>query len=80
MRTSEEILTYINENLLGNKVDLGVDDNLFVSGLIDSMGAMQLVSALQSSNDIKISPGEITLKNFKTINSIVKFINAKTST
>ena len=80
MRTSEEILTYINEHLLGHKVDLGVDDNLFLSGLIDSMGAMQLVSALQSSNDIKISPGEITLKNFKTINSIVNFINTKTST
>ena len=80
MNNSEEILAYIKEHLVMDQdVKLGVEDNLFLSGLIDSIGAMQLVQELQISNNIKIAPGEITLKNFKTINSIVKFINHKKS-
>ncbi|MFK7804951.1 MAG: acyl carrier protein [Anaerolineae bacterium] len=53
------------------------DDNLLLSGLIDSLGVMQLVAFIQSENGIKVEPREITLKNFKTINSIVGFIERK---
>ena len=55
------------------------DDNLLLSGLIDSLGVMQLVAFIQSENNIKVEPREITLKNFKTINSIVGFIERKQS-
>lgn len=55
------------------------DDNLLLSGLIDSLGVMQLVAFIQSENGIKVEPREITLKNFKTINSIVGFIEKKKS-
>ena len=53
------------------------DSNLLLSGLIDSLGVMQLVAFIQSENNIKVEPREITLKNFKTINSIVGFIEKK---
>lgn len=55
------------------------DDNLLLSGLIDSLGVMQLVAFIQAENGIKVEPREITLKNFKTINSIVGFIERKKS-
>ncbi len=78
MDTKEEILGYIMEQLVqDDTVHLKAEDNLFLSGLIDSMGAMQLIDRLQKTNQIKIAPSEITLNNFQTVNTIVEFIAGK---
>lgn len=69
---------YINANFVTNKDDgLAPDDNLLLSGIIDSLGVMQLVAFLQSESDIKVEPREITLKNFKTVNAIIGFVERK---
>ncbi|MCB0021376.1 MAG: acyl carrier protein [Anaerolineales bacterium] len=45
--------------------------------MLSSLDVVRLVSHLEGENGIKIKPGEITLKNFKTINAIVQFIERK---
>lgn len=79
MTNLESISEYITATfLLENGQDsIEPDDNLLLSGLIDSLGVMQLVAHLQAENGIKIEPREVTLKNFKTINSIVGFVENK---
>ena len=63
------LTNYINSNFVIDKEGgLAPDDNLLLSGIIDSLGVMQLVAYLQSESDIKVEPREITLKNFKTVN------------
>jgi len=62
------------------EVLLGPDDNLLLSGLVDSHGVMRLVKFIENQFTIKVSPGEINLKNFKTINAISAYIQTKNST
>lgn len=79
MTDQNTISNFIATTLLKDKDDvvIGPDDSLLLSGLIDSLGIMQLVKYVEKENEIKIAPGEITLKNFKTINAIVRFIERK---
>lgn len=78
MTNSATLTQFITSTLLnGREITLEPTDNLLLSGLIDSLGVMQLVKHIQNENGIKVEPGEITLKNFKTINAIVSFIERK---
>lgn len=79
MTNLESISEYIVTTFMVDEDQKSIepDYNLLLSGLIDSLGVMQLVAHLQSENGIKIEPREVTLKNFKTINSIVGFVETK---
>lgn len=56
---------------------LGDDDNIFESGLVNSLFAMQLVTFIENQYDISINNDELSLDNFKDINSIVAFVEKK---
>lgn len=79
MTDISQLTDYLTNTLLKDKgaVALAPDDNLLLSGLLSSLDVVRLVSHLEGENGIKIKPGEITLKNFKTINAIVQFIERK---
>ena len=79
MINSTVLSEFITTNLIQGQDDVALtaDDNLLISGLIDSLGIIQLVKYVEKENDITITPGEITLKNFKTINAIVNFVEKK---
>ncbi|MEM9775056.1 MAG: acyl carrier protein [Chloroflexota bacterium] len=78
MTNTQTLTEYISTTFIADhSKQLAPDDNLLISGLIDSLGVMQLVAHLQAENNIKIEPRDITLKNFKTVNSIVDFVASK---
>ncbi len=53
------------------------DDNIFELGFVNSLFAMQMVSFVENEFDFEISNDELNLDNFKSINSIVAFIDSK---
>ncbi len=53
------------------------DDNIFELGFVNSLFAMQMVSFLENEFDFEISNDELNLDNFKSINSILAFIDSK---
>jgi acyl carrier protein len=53
------------------------DDSLIDGGLIDSIGAVQLIEECVQSFDILIHPAELSLENFDTVNRICQFIQSK---
>ena len=79
MIEANELINYVTSTLLKDKgeISLAADDNLLLSGLLSSLDVVRLVSHLEQENGIKIKPGEITLKNFKTVNAIVNFVAKK---
>lgn len=81
MSVQETLLDYITTQLLNNsgQVNLDTDDNLLLSGLIDSYGVMRLVRFTEQSFSIKINPADITLKNFKTVSAIAAFVDRQTT-
>jgi acyl carrier protein len=50
---------------------------LRTSGLIDSLGAMTLISFVEKEFDLEFSALELTVDNFDTINQIVALISRK---
>lgn len=57
--------------------DLRDDDSLLRTGLISSLGMMELVEWVQETFSLTIDPSEITEQNFDTIQSIARYVTAK---
>lgn len=55
------------------------EDNIFDTGLVNSLFAVNLVSFIESEFDISIENSELDLDNFKDINSITSLIERKQS-
>lgn len=54
--------------------DISDGDNLFSSGLLDSMGVIELISYLEMNTGIEIDPEDISEDNFKSIDAIAALI------
>lgn len=54
--------------------DIGHDDDLLTSGLIDSLGVMRLVGFIQDEFAIEVSPEDVTIENFLTLATITRYI------
>ena len=65
-------------NLLAGKIALGLDDPLFTSGALDSLGYMRLVEYLERNFQISLSPSELRFENFDTIRKIASLVEART--
>jgi methoxymalonate biosynthesis acyl carrier protein len=56
------------------KTSVEVDRDLFRSGLVSSMFAMQLVVHLEESYDIAIIGPELKLDNFRTVQAMAQLV------
>jgi len=56
---------------------LGDNEPLFVKGIIDSMGIIELVSFIEAQFNLKVQNDELVPENFKTVNSIKDFVERK---
>ena len=59
----------------------GLDDahSLLDSGVIDSLGILELVDFLTAEFDIPIDDDDLTPENFDSIRSLVAFVESKSS-
>ncbi|MCK4259500.1 MAG: hypothetical protein KAX49_11015 [Halanaerobiales bacterium] len=57
--------------------DLKDDDDIFRSGIVNSLFAMQLVMFLESTFDISIGNEDLSLNNFCSVNAMLDLINKK---
>ncbi|NMC73253.1 MAG: acyl carrier protein [Geobacteraceae bacterium] len=74
MGIEEQLTTYFRENFAAD-----VDDEtaLIDSGLIDSMGVMELVEYLERSFGIEMDMDDLTVERFGTISAIAQLITEK---
>jgi acyl carrier protein len=58
-----------------------LDENvpLLASGIVDSLGMLDLVSFLEESFAIQLSDDELTPENFATIGTLAAFVDRKTT-
>ena len=78
MTKQEQIKAFIeNELLIGRDIEVGYDDDLLLSGLVNSLGVMRLVTFTQETFNVTIPADEITIENFETINAVVNFVEQK---
>lgn len=75
MNNEKIIMEFLKKYFDVSKVNK--DDNIFELGFVNSLFAMQMVSFIENEFDFEISNDELNLDNFKSINSILAFIDSK---
>lgn len=72
-----DITQFIVQELLKKTDDfqLGQDDELLLSGMIDSLGIMLLVSFIAEKTGYEVPPQDVTIENFSTISILVDYLN-----
>ena len=78
----QEIRQFIIDNFLFGDLatELSNDDSLLYRGIIDSTGALELITFLQDMYEIKILDDELLPQNLDSVNGLVQFINRKVQT
>ena len=78
MEVEQEIRRYIIENILFEDAD-NLDENISFqeSGILDSMGFLELITFIEAKYDIKIQDTELTPENFDTLQKMSSFVEKK---
>ena len=77
----ERTRAFVEENFLymrKNK-NIGDDDSLLRTGVITSLGMMELVGWVEEEFGIAIDPADITEQNFDSLRNVARFVAAKQS-
>lgn len=73
--TPQQIVqTYISDVLLNGRMQVEPDDDLLVGEIIDSLGMMRLVAFIEDTFKIKVPLGDITIQNFRSVETIDKYL------
>ena len=75
--TKDTIKNFILESI--NIPNLQEDDNLFESGIVNSLFAIQLMTFLEKSFNIEVTMDDLSMDNFQSINATSLFVEKKQS-
>ena len=78
MNIESRVRDYIRANFLyGSPDKLGANDSLLDAGVIDSTGAMELVTFIETEFAVEVSDSDLTPENLDSIGAISAFIERK---
>jgi acyl carrier protein len=79
MSIEATIKDYILNNLLAEsgRTEMGLDESLISSGVLDSMILLQLVAFIEDQFGITVEDEELIPDNFETINHMVTLVERK---
>lgn len=74
----DEIRTFIRREILNDEaIEIGDEQDLLLSGLLDSLGVTRLVTYLEEGLAIEIPAGDVTLENFSTLALIHGYLKTR---
>ena len=80
MDAQESIKHFLTTELLKDHRTIGFDDNLLTSGLVDSLGAMLLISFVEQHFGIQVPPEDVTIEHFRSIRAIAEYVETRVAT
>lgn len=60
-----------------NMPDLGDDDNLFASGIVNSLFAIQLMTFIEKTFAVEFDVDDLEIENFASLSATAAFVAAK---
>ena len=75
MDFKSQLLTFVNEEILDGIDCIDAEENLLSDGVVDSLGMLRLVGFIELSFDVKIAPEQFIIENFRTIDTISRFLS-----
>ena len=80
-RVPAALITYRVVTLLGDAAeraaDLGDDESLLESGLVDSLNILGLVNGLEDHFDLEFDDEDLQIENFETIGKIMSLLEER---
>ena len=73
--TKETIRNFILDSI--NIPNLNDDDNLFESGIVNSLFAVQLMTFLEKTFSIEVTMDDLSMDNFESITATYLFVERK---
>lgn len=71
----QKILTYIKDEISFEHLEeIDLQEDLFGSGIVDSMGMMKLIDFIEKEAQIAIPENDLTVENFMTVEKIVSYL------
>lgn len=81
MMIRDELLAFVNTHVnLDPTVEIVGDTDLLLTGLVDSVGVIEIVGWLQDEAGIDIDPMDVVLDNFQTVDAMTAFVGRLQST
>lgn len=71
----ETVREFISSSI--NLADWKDDENLFDSGLVNSLFAVQLMTFIEKAFAIEVGPDDLDIENFKSLNAMTAFVLQK---
>ena len=71
----ETVKRFISSSISIAKLD--DDDNLFESGIVNSLFAVQLMTFIEKTFAIEVGTDDLDIENFKSLNAITAFVLQK---
>ncbi len=75
-----EVINEKIRNFITNSIkirDLRSDDNLFESGIVNSLFAIQMMTFLEKAFDIQVTTDDLLMENFQSVDSATSFVLQK---
>lgn len=77
--TARAIKSYIVESFILDDSELGPEDSLIDSGVIDSTGVMEIVAFVEQEFGIEIDDRDSVPENFDSVSRLACYVQAKLS-
>ena len=75
MNREQAIMEYIQQDLLKGRVsDLSKDDDLLDSGILNSLGILQLVAFIDERFGIQVPDEDVVYENFNSVEAISSYL------
>ena len=79
MRETIRAFVSSNLNIFGDEVSFTDADNIFQSGLVSSLFAVQLIAFLEKQFGVRVTNEDMNIANFSSIDQMVAFVESKTA-
>lgn len=75
----DELIRYLVEEILDDGETVGADDELLMSGKVDSIGVMQLVAFVEDTFGVDVPAEDVTLETFRSVTAIAAYVSQRRS-
>ena len=77
MTTIQTLRKFLAEDLSANVAELGDEDSLLESGILDSMAIMKLITFLDEQFNVELTDEEFDPENFESLAAIDRLVEQK---
>lgn len=72
------LMEYIQKELLkGRTSHFSPDDDLLSSGVLDSLGILQLVAFIDEKLGVQVADEDVVIENFQSVTAIISYLDSK---